>query len=68
MVTPCFSIALEREGAHGMGIALRTGKMQILILVLVLLSLIIATLIVLHAATPNLFHAIAYSPKVINRH
>ena len=51
-----------------MGIALRMSKTQILILVLVLVSLIIATLIVLHAATPNLFHAIAYSPKIINRH
>ena len=51
-----------------MGIALRMSKTQILILVLVLLSLIIATLIVLHAATPNLFHAIAYTPKILNRH
>ncbi len=58
----------EREGAHSMGIALRMSKTQILILVLVLVSLIIATLIVLHAATPNLFHAIAYTPKILNRH
>ena len=51
-----------------MGTALRMNKKQILFLLLVILSLLIATLIVLHAATPNLFHAIAYSPKVINRH
>jgi hypothetical protein len=51
-----------------MGTALRMNKKQILFLLLVILSLLIATLIVLHAATPNLFHAIAYSPKIINRH
>ena len=51
-----------------MGTALRMNKKQILFLLLAILSLLIATLIVLHAATPNLFHAIAYSPKVINRH
>ena len=51
-----------------MGTALRMNKKQILFLLLVILSLLIATLIVLHAATPNLFHAIAYSPKVISRH
>ncbi len=51
-----------------MGIALRMSKTQILILVLVLLSLIIATLFVLHASTPNLFHAIAYTSNVLNRH
>ena len=49
-----------------MGTALRMNKKQILFLLLVILSLLIATLIVLHAATPNLFHAIAYSPKIIN--
>ncbi len=51
-----------------MSTALRMNKKQILFLLLVLLSLLVITLIVLHAATPNLFHAIAYSPKVINRH
>ena len=58
----------EREGTYSMGIALRMSKTQILILVLVLLSLILATLFVLHAATPNLLHAITYTPKVLNRH
>jgi hypothetical protein len=49
-----------------MGTALSMNKKQILFLLLVILFLLIATLIVLHAATPNLFHTIAYSPKVIN--
>jgi hypothetical protein len=49
-----------------MGTALRMNKKQILFLLLAILSLLIATLIVLHAATPNLFHAIAYGPKIIN--
>jgi hypothetical protein len=51
-----------------MGTALRMNKKQILFLLLVLLSLLVITIIVLHAATPNLFHAIAYSPKVISHH
>ncbi len=51
-----------------MGTALRMNKKQILFLLIVLLSLLVTTLIVLHAATPNLFHALAYTPKVINHH
>ena len=50
-----------------MGTALRMNKKQILFLLLVLLTLLVTALIVIHAATPNLFHAIAYSPKIINR-
>jgi uncharacterized protein involved in outer membrane biogenesis len=50
-----------------MGTAIRMNKKQILFLLLVLLSLLVTTLIVLHTVTPNLFHAIAYSPKIINR-
>jgi hypothetical protein len=51
-----------------MGTVLRMNKMQILFLLLVLLTLLLTALIVLHGTTPNLFHAIVYSPKVIHRH
>ena len=51
-----------------MGIALHLSKTQMLILVFVLLSLLVTTFIILHAVTPNLLHAIAYSPKILNRH
>jgi uncharacterized membrane-anchored protein len=47
-----------------MGTALRMNKKQILFLMLVILSLLVTTLIVLHAVTPNPFHAIT----VIYRH
>jgi hypothetical protein len=50
-----------------MGIALRLSKHQLLLLVIVLLSLIVTAIIVLHAAAPNLLHAIAYSPRIISR-
>ncbi len=46
---------------------LRLNKKQILFLLFVLLSLLVTTVIVLHAVTPNLFHAIAYTPDVISR-
>jgi hypothetical protein len=51
-----------------MGIALRVNKKQLLFVLFVLLSLLITAVIVLHAATPNLFHTIAYAPKFLNRH
>lgn len=50
-----------------MGIGLRLNKKQILFLLLVLLFLLITTLIVLHAAMPNLFHAPAFRTAFINR-
>ncbi len=46
-----------------MGTALRMNKKQFLFLLIVLLSLLVTTLIVLHAATPNLFHALAVTPN-----
>jgi len=51
-----------------MGIALRLSKQQLLLLLIVLLSLIVTAVIVLHAAAPNLFHAIAFRPDVWSRH
>ena len=50
-----------------MGTGLRLNKKQMLLFLLVLLSLLVTTVIVLHAVTPNLFHSIAYTPDVISR-
>jgi len=49
-----------------MGTALRLNKKQMLFLLFVLLSLLVTTVIVLHAATPHLFHALVLSPNVIS--
>ncbi len=51
-----------------MGIALR-GK-QILFLVLVFLALLVAALVVIHAAMPSLWHSLVsvFSPDVINHY
>jgi hypothetical protein len=53
-----------------MGKALHLSKTQMLIVVLVFLSLLVTTLLALHATVPNLFHAIASSSSFIalNRH
>ncbi len=49
-----------------MGIALRLSKQQLLLLVLVILTLIVTAIIVVHAAVPNLWHAIVYVPDTIS--
>jgi hypothetical protein len=51
-----------------MGIGLRLNRKQIVFILLVLLSLLVTTVIVLHATTPNLFHAIEFRTAFINRH
>jgi len=50
-----------------MGTALRLNKKQILFLLFVLLCLLVTTVIVMHAATPNVFHMLALRPDVFNR-
>jgi hypothetical protein len=47
-----------------MGIGLRVNKEHLLFFLCVLLSVLVITVIVLHATTPNAFHDLA----VINRH
>jgi len=56
------------EGELRMGIALRLSKKQLLVFVIVLLFLITTAVIVLHAAAPNLFQAIAFRPDFISGH
>jgi hypothetical protein len=50
-----------------MGTALRLNKKQILFLLFVLLFLLVTTVIVMHAATSNVFHLLALRPDVFNR-
>ena len=54
------------EGELRMGITLRLSKQQVLLLVLIILTLIVTAIIVVHAAVPNLFHVIGFSPKIIS--
>jgi hypothetical protein len=64
-----FPITLEREGALRMGIALRMSKMQILVLVLFILSVIAIGLVVLHGVVPSIWHAlISFRPDVVGRY
>jgi len=51
-----------------MGIGLRLNMKQLLFVLFILLSLAVIAVIVLHAATPQLFHAIALRPEFISRH
>jgi len=52
-----------------MGIALRMSKMQVLVLVLLILSVIAISLIVLNAVVPGLWHTL-FSAKIagVSRH
>ena len=50
-----------------MGTALRLNKKQLLFLLFVLLFLLVTTVIVMHAATPNVSHMLALRPDVFNR-
>jgi hypothetical protein len=50
-----------------MGTGLGLNKKQLLLFLLVLLSLLVTTAIVLHAATPHLFHVVALRPEIIHR-
>jgi len=50
-----------------MNLAASMNKRQLLLLVLIIVSLLVTTLIVIHAAMPSLWHAIAYSPNIMNR-
>ena len=51
-----------------MGTGLRLNMKQMLFVLFVLLTLLVTAVIVIHAATPHLFHALAFRPQIINRH
>ncbi len=56
------------ERTYRMGTALRLNKKQILFLLFVLLALLVIAVMALHAATPHLFHSVAFAPKFFYRH
>ncbi len=45
---------------------LRITKAQVLFLVLFIITLLAATLFIIHATMPALWHTIAYSPFILN--
>jgi hypothetical protein len=49
-----------------MGTGLRINMKQLLFVLFVLLTLLVTAAIVIHAATPNLFHALALRPEIFN--
>ena len=51
-----------------MGTALRLNMKQMLLVLFFLLILLVTAVIVIHAATPNLFHTLALRPEIIHRH
>jgi hypothetical protein len=51
-----------------MGTSLRLNMNLLLFVLFLLLALLVIAVVVIHAATPNLFHTIALKPNVIYRH
>ncbi len=49
-----------------MGTGLRVNVKQMLFVLFVLLTLLVTAVIVIHAATPHLFHTLAFRPNVFN--
>jgi len=51
-----------------MGTGLRLNMKQLLFVLFVLLFLLVSAVIIIHAATPNLLHAITFRPEIIGHH
>jgi hypothetical protein len=51
-----------------MNLATYVSKRQLLLLVLIIVSLLVTTLFVIHAAMPGLWHVISDTPDVIIGH
>jgi hypothetical protein len=51
-----------------MGTGLRLNMKMVLFVLCILLFLLFTAVIILHAATPNIFHTVALTPKFFNRH
>ncbi|HVB74269.1 MAG TPA: hypothetical protein VNE38_12000 [Ktedonobacteraceae bacterium] len=49
-----------------MNLATRLSRTQLLLIVLVIVSLLVATFFVIHAAMPGLWHTIVYTPDVLS--
>jgi hypothetical protein len=51
-----------------MGTGLSVNVKQMLFVLFILLILLVTAVIVIQAATPHLFHALAFRPNVFSRH
>lgn len=49
-----------------MNLVSRLSRTQLLLIVLVIVSLLVATFFVIHAAMPGLWHTISDTPDIIN--
>jgi hypothetical protein len=52
----------NKKGAHCMNLATRLSRTQLLLIVLVIVSLLIAAFFIIQAAVPGLWHSIALGP------
>lgn len=50
-----------------MNLALRMTRTRLLFLVLLIVALLVAALFLVHAALPDLWRVITYSPYILNR-
>ena len=49
----------SQKGAHRMNLVSRLSRTQLLLIVLVIVSLLVATFFVIHAALPGLWHTVS---------
>ena len=60
-----YSLSQQQKGAHRMNLVSRLSRTQLLLIVLVIVSLLVATFFVIHAAMPGLWRTIADTPDVL---
>ena len=64
------TVSRYNKGAHRMNSVSRLSRTQLLFIVLLIVSLLVATLFVIHSAMPGVWHTITYrlvnSPNVLN--
>ena len=49
-----------KKGAHRMNLVSRLSRTQLLLIVLLIVSLLVATIFVIHAAVPGVWHTITH--------
>jgi hypothetical protein len=57
---------LNNKGATRMNLALRMTKRQMLLLALIFVTLVVTALLVIHTASPGLWHTIVDTPDIIS--
>jgi hypothetical protein len=61
-----FTLLASARGGNRMNVGLRISKAHVMLLVLFIIALLAATLFVIHATMPSLWHTIAVSPFILN--